>query len=338
MINIAINGFGRIGRVITKINELSNKYNIVAINDINPNIDNMSYLLKYDSTYGKSNMDIKNDDQHIYINKKAIRYYSYEKTSEVPWNEHDIDVIIDASGIDNNVILSQELIDKKIVKKVIVTHSNLNVDKEIILGVNCHELKEEHNIVSNSICDANAISHIVKWIEEEFGILSGSVTTSHPWLSYQNLVDGPSISQSNPTVVWKDYALGRSSVDSLIPKHTTAITAVEKVLPKIKDKFLSFSYRVPTDIVSSSDIVINTKKDTTLNSIKNLLKTKSDNSPYVRLNYDSCVSIDYKGDNSSAIIDMQWLQVNHNMIKVIIWYDNEWGYGCRTLDLVEKLL
>jgi glyceraldehyde 3-phosphate dehydrogenase len=177
----------------------------------------------------------------------------------------------------------------------------------------------------------------MKWMDSQYGIKNGSLTTLHPWLSYQNLVDGPAISQSNPGVVWTDYALGRASTDSLIPKNTTAMSAVEKVLPQLKGKIISFSYRIPTDIVATSDITINLKCDVSTSEIKKFLQEQCDKSPYVRMNTESLVSLDYEKDESSAIIDMQWVKAVNNVVKIVLWYDNEWGYSARVLDLVNKL-
>ena len=222
-------------------------------------------------------------------------------------------------------------------KKVIVTHCSDKVDKEIILGVNEDKLLNKHSVISNSICDSNAIAHILKWLNDEYTILNGSLTTLHPWLGYQNLLDSFSFSYSSPGVPWPDFALARSSIDNLIPKQTTAINAVENVLPEIKDKIISFSYRVPTNIVSSSDLTINLKKNINLEEFNKYLVNKANESEFVSLNYESLVSKDYIGNESSAIIDMQWTQKVNNTFKVVLWYDNEFGYASRVIDLTEKV-
>ena len=155
----------------------------------------------------------------------------------------------------------------------------------------------------------------------------------HPWLSYQNLVDGVSISQSNPGIAWKDYALGRASSKSLIPKNTSAMNVIEKVIPQLKGKILSFSYRTPTDIVSSCDITLLIKKNINEEKLKKFLKSKVENSKFVTINEESLVSLDYIKNNNSAILDMQWVKVSKNLIKIVLWYDNEWGYSNRVVDL-----
>jgi glyceraldehyde 3-phosphate dehydrogenase len=337
-LKIAINGFGRIGRVVAKINAQYNYFDLVLINDINPHVDNLAYLYKYDSTYGKFDGEVSSTLKEIIINEKSTVCTSYSDLDQIPWSEFNVDLLIDSSGVESNAKIVKKLIKNKLIEKCIITHSNSEVDLEVIMGVNDDELSSKHQVVSNSICDANAIAHLMKWMDEKFGIKNGSLTTLHPWLSYQNLVDGPAVSQSNPGVVWSDYALGRASTDSLIPKNTTAMTAVEKVLPQLKGKIISFSYRVPTDIVASSDITINLQCDVTTSEVINFLQEKCNQSSYVMANKESLVSLDYEKDESSAIIDMQWVKVIGNTVKIVLWYDNEWGYSARVLDLAKKLL
>ena len=236
-----INGFGRIGRAITKLNMKYQKFDLVQINDINPNCENLTYLLNYDSTYGRLPEPATSLGNEMSIGGHVVKVSSFSDLNEISWAELDIDVLIDASGVSKNVLVAKDLTRKGALKKVVVTHSSDDVDREVILGVNTDALTKEDSVVSSSICDANAIAHPLKWIDSAFGISGGAVTTLHPWLSYQNLVDGPSISQSNPGVVWSDFALGRAAGESLIPKNTTALTATEKIIPAIAGKLLSFS-------------------------------------------------------------------------------------------------
>lgn len=337
MLKIGINGFGRIGRVLAKVNASQNRFKLVAINDLNPHIDNMAYLFKYDSTYDRYEGEVKVENNSIVIDGNSAAFSSKNDIAAVDWDALGVDVVIDSSGVGQNVKSSKTLVQNSNVKKVVVTHSSPLVDKEIIMGVNDDELTAGHDVVSNSICDANAIAHVLKWIDEEYGIKTGSVTTVHPWLSYQNLVDGASISQKTPGVVWADYSLGRASVNSLIPKNTTAVKATEKVLPRIEGKLASFSYRVPTDIVSSSDVTIIPERVPTNEELKAFFDKKIAESKYVKGNLESLVSLDYKKSSASGIVDLQWLSIHNGVIKVVLWYDNEWGYCSRVLDLVEKL-
>jgi glyceraldehyde 3-phosphate dehydrogenase len=336
-IKIAINGFGRIGRAIAKINDQHNLFDLVLINDSNPFVDNLAYLFKYDSTYGKFPGKIANTEYAIIINNTSTACTSFHNMNEVPWEKYGVDIIIDSSGVEANTKDAKKLIKEGRIKNIVVTHSSKDVDHEVIMGVNDETLTAEHKVVSNSICDANAIAHIMKWMDDEYGIEGGALTTLHPWLSYQNLVDGPAISQKNPGVVWADFSLGRASTDSLIPKNTTAMNAVERVLPSLAGKILSFSYRVPTDIVASSDITLNLSNKVQKKELMEFLEKKCNNNCYVKVNKESLVSLDYEQEESSAIIDMQWINVCGNTVKIILWYDNEWGYSARVLDLVKKL-
>ncbi len=330
---ILINGFGRIGRAVLKIILNSNNFNVLAINDKNLDIENMAYLYKYDSTYGINNQKISVTKSGLCINGKNIKYMSHMNLMDAFEKIKHIDLLIDSSGIAENISIHKKLIELGKIKKSIVTNSFLGVDNEIIMGINDTSYSNNQNIISASICDSNAAAHILYWINENFTIEGGSLTTLHPWLSYQNLVDGVSISQSNPGIAWKDYALGRASSKSLIPKNTSAMNVIEKVIPQLKGKILSFSYRTPTDIVSSCDITLLIKKNINEEKLKKFLKSKVENSKFVTINEESLVSLDYIKNNNSAILDMQWVKVSKNLIKIILWYDNEWGYSNRVVDL-----
>ncbi len=334
---IAISGLGRIGRSVLKINLLSDKFEVSFCNDVNPDIENLAYLLNYDSTYGKFQKKISYNDNHLVCDEKKIDYLFSKSLLEINWDKYETDILIISSGIENNILEARKLINDGKIKKAIVTQCSDEVDKEIILGVNDDSLSSEQNLISSSICDANAIAHIIKWINNDFVIKSGSITTLHPWLGYQNLLDSFSFSSSNPGVPWPDYALARSSIDNIIPKKTTALLAVENVVPEIKSKMIAFSYRVPTNIVSSSDITLCLEKEISLEDFRAFIEQKSNDSKYVSSNYDSLVSKDYIANESSAIIDMQWIQKTDNLFKLVLWYDNEWGYSCRVIDLAEKI-
>ena len=335
---LAINGFGRIGRTITKLNMKYQKFDLVLINDINPNCDNLAYLLNYDSTYGRLPQPVQSLDNKMLFGRNSVTVTSVCDLQQISWGSLDVDVLIDSSGVSSNVAVAKDLTKREAVRKVVVTHSSSDVDREIILGVNTETLKSDDAVVSSSICDANAIAHPLKWINDEFGIVGGSVTTLHPWLSYQNLVDGPSISQSNPGVVWDDFALGRAAGESLIPKNTTALTATEKVIPEIAGKLLSFSYRIPTRVVASSDLTLNLGSSITQEQVEQFLQSQCAKSDYVCANYESLVSVDYEQEEASAVLDLQWTKAIGNTIKIIAWYDNEWAYSARALELARKCL
>jgi len=336
-VRVLINGFGRIGRTIARINAEKDLFDLVAINDIDPYADNMAYLFKYDTTYGRFEGDVDVKENNIVIGGKPINYFGEADLKNVPLQDLGIDCVIDASGVYNCVETLKELCGTLPNLTAVVTHSSKIVDKEIIMGVNDDIITPEDKLFSNSICDANAIAHPLKWLNDEFGIKNGSVTTVHPWLSYQNLVDGPSKSQRSPGLVWTDYSLGRNSINNLIPKNTTAVSATEKVITEIAGLLASFSYRVPTDIVSSSDITLGLNQDIDLDTLSSFLESKAATSKYIGVNKDSRVSTDYKKESHSGIIDMQWLKSHNGLVKIIVWYDNEWGYGSRAIDLALKV-
>ena len=335
--NIAINGFGRIGRAITKLSFNFSKLKIKLINDINPNVENLSYLLKYDSTYGTFDKEVKTYNNSISIDNKIIKTSSYSNISKLHLIENKIDVLIDSSGIKRSKKVLKKIIKKNDLKYLILTNSSNVSDIEVIMGINENKINKDHKIISSSICDANAISHVIKWIDEKYDIINGSITTLHPWLSYQNLSDGIPISQSNPSVPWNDFSLGRSASNNLIPKNTTALDAISKILPAFSKKFISFSYRTPMEIVTSADILINLRQKADYEDIKKYLINKSKASNFVVTNKNSLVSRDFIKNEYSCVIDLNWLKTNLNTLKLIVWYDNEWAYSKRVLDLINYI-
>jgi len=341
MIRIGLNGFGRIGRAITRISEERDDLQIVVINEIDPDIENSAYLFKYDSIYGrfKGEVSANQELKSLTINGHEVKFVSEIKGLDVNWDQYNIDVLIDATGLKENVLAAKEII-KRGVPKVVITHSPDDVDLTIILGVNENQYDaKKHDVVSSSICDASAIAPILFEIDKQWGIENCFVTTLHPWLSYQNLLDGSVRSISSPGHFWQEYSLGRSSVTSLIPKDTTAGTATLRVLPQLKNKLDAISFRVPTNIVSGSDITIQVSQDTSIEEISKHFKNKAQNGNNVfEFQEESLVSIDHLGTNKSAIIDAKCLKVlNKRMIKMVVWYDNEWGYSNRVIDIVKLL-
>ena len=335
MIKIGINGFGRIGRAIFKINQKNKYFKIVCVNDIDPDLKNMLYLLKYDSTYGKYDKNVKFiDDNNFSVDGDLIKYSSEDYIENVDWSNSD--VIICASGIKKNIEGARNLLNKNIIKKAVVTHASNLVDQTIIMGVNENEYDgHKQNLISSSICDANAVAQALYHVDNQWGIKNCFFTTLHPWLSYQNLVDGTIKSVSSPGHFWRDYALGRSSTESMIPKLTTASDAVSNVLPQFKNKIKAISFRTPTAIVSSSDMTITCDKMIMAGEGKEYFKGLAENNTYLGYNEESLTSIDYKQNEHSSIIDGQWVNVlDDNVLKLIVWYDNEWGYSARVVDVV----
>jgi glyceraldehyde 3-phosphate dehydrogenase len=333
MINVAINGFGRIGKVLLRQILCSKNIRVVAINDLNSDINNIAYLIKYDTTYGIINSKVRVQGNNLIIDSNKIKYSNFSKINQVKWNEFDIDFLIDSSGNKQNLILSRKLKNK--VKKVIVTNSpgSKYVDKTLIFGVNESEYNKKHFLISTSICDSTALAPVFKIINKLFQIEKGFVTTLHPWLGYQNLLDGHSRSYSLPGKTNDNYALGRSSLNSLIPKNTSAIKATYEVLPELKNKFLANSFRVPTSIVTSADIVLLLKKKPNLEFLIDEIKKMK--IKIISLNKEALVSTDFLKNENSCILDLRFFQIVNNFIKFTLWYDNEWGYCSKVIDLIK---
>ncbi len=338
---VGINGFGRIGRAIFRKVLESKNFDIIVINDINPDNKNIAYQLKYDSLYGRLDKEINSDESGIIVDGKKIFVYHEKNIDEVPWDKHNATRVVDSSGVHNNTVRARKLKDR--VKQVVISYSPEEklVDRFIIVGVNENEIDVKNDlIISNSICDANAFAPVINVLNREYGINHGFMTTLHPWLQYQNLLDGPTASFAYPGHIDSHYTFGRASTFSLLPKPTTAIDATCKILKFLKGKFYSFSYRVPTASVSSADISVKLNKKAIAEEIKRLFENEAKKQKYKIFynNYEPLVSIDFKGMEYSAIIDHRWTSVNDgNYLKLILWYDNEWGYSCRIVNLINIL-
>jgi glyceraldehyde 3-phosphate dehydrogenase len=336
MINVGINGLGRIGRVLLRQILASKKLKVVAINDINPDINNIAYLIKYDSSYGRLKASVSVKKNYIHVNKDKIKLFNKVGIDEVDWKKSKVDFLIDSSGVKKNLILSRKLKDK--VKNIIVTNSpgSKYVDKTMIYGVNDDNFEKSKDfLISSSICDATALAPVLKIIDNLFEIKKGFVTTLHPWLGYQNLLDGPSKSYAVPGEIIDNYALGRASPNVLIPKNTSAIKATYEVLPNLKNKFLANSYRIPTSIVSSADVVLELKKDP---SKEKLIRFINNYKPkIISLNKEALISSDFIKTEFSAFLDLRFLNKLDKYLKFTLWYDNEWGYSSKVIDLIKKI-
>jgi glyceraldehyde 3-phosphate dehydrogenase len=338
--NIGINGFGRIGRAIFRLISKNKNLNVSVINDINPDIKNICYTLQYDSIHGKFKERVYSKNNVIIIGNKKIKYFSKKKINEVNWKKYNIDILIDASGILENVkILSKK---KNICDYSIITHATYNQPKikTLIFGINDENFNfKKHKIISSSICDTVAFSPIYKLIDENFKIINGNLTTLHPWLPFQNLLDGKSASWSVPGDTFSQYALGRSAVQNLIPKSTSAVNAAELVIPKIKNKLKSLSFRVPTNLVSGSVLNLNLKKKVSLKNIKNLFEEyeKKQKWNILKISYDPITSLDFIGEEFSLILDDRWTSLNKQNLQIVFWYDNEVGYSSKVIDIIKKI-
>lgn len=342
-IRIGINGFGRIGRAVFRIALANRNIEIVSINDINPDIHNLAYLMKYDSTYGKLDRSVEVEGSSLCMgNEKNIRVHKYQNIDEVPWEMDGVDIVVDSSGIRNNRHLARNMI-KRGVRHCIVTNAPASeeIDRTVIMGVNHDELNMKRDyLIASSICDSNAFVPVASLIDRNFGIEHGFLTTLHPWLNYQNVLDGPSISYATPGQIHDYYALGRASTVSLIPKTTSAISASCVVLKHLTGKFMSMSYRVPTMIVSSADVYIKLSKKTDVAEIKNMFMEAEKKQKWktIHNNDEPLVSADFIGCEYSAVVDHRWIMMNSdNYLKVVLWYDNEWGYSHSVVELIEYI-
>ena len=333
---LGINGFGRIGRAIVKLNEKYNYFDIVGINDLDDAADNMAYLFKYDSTYGRFDGEVVHENGFIIIDSKEIKYSSQKNIKDIEWID-EVDVMIDATGVSENVEVLRELLESNRLQRACITFCSKKVDKTIIMGANEGEFDSRiHKLVSSSICDANAVAQVLKIVNDNWGIRNCFLTTLHPWLSYQNLIDGTVKSTSNPGNIWKDYSLGRSAVGNLIPKNTTAVQAVLDVLPELEGKLEAMSFRIPTDVVTCSDITINCEKNLILEEVLEVFDRSQND--FLTVSRGSKVSVDYKMTEHSAILDAQWTKIlDKRVLKLVVWYDNEWAYAKRALDVARYL-
>ena len=329
MLKVGINGFGRIGRNVLRIAQerLDKDIEIVAIN-ARAEAETLAHLFTYYSCYGifKGNVEVK-DENTIKINSNEIKILRHNDPEEIPWKELGVDVVIESTGL----FTQKEKASKHIkagAKKVIITAPGKGEDITIVMGVNEDDYdNEKHNIISNASCTTNCLAPMAKVLDEKFGIEKGLMTTIHAYTNDQRILDKNH----------KDLRRARAAAESMIPTTTGAAKAVSKVLPQLEGKLNGFSVRVPTPTVSMVDLVCELKKDVTLEEVNNVLKEASKGKLNGILGYcdKPLVSIDYRGDSRSSIIDaLSTMVIDKNMVKVVSWYDNEWGYSTRTVDLV----
>lgn len=326
---VAINGFGRIGRMVLRIAEENGfkNFEIIAIN-ARSDAKTLAHLFKYDSSYGVFRGKVETDEkENIIINGKKIKVLKENDPSNLPWEELGVDIVIESTGKFTNREDAQKHIDAG-AKKVIITAPGKNEDKTIVIGVNENEYdNNKHHVISNASCTTNCIAPVVKVLDEEFGIVKGLMTTIHAYTNDQQILDK----------THKDLRRARSAGVSMIPTTTGAAKAVAKVLPELEGKLNGFAVRVPSPSVSMVDLVCEFSRDVTKEEVNKALKKASEKELNGVLGYSDLplVSIDYKQTSESSIIDGLSTMVNDgNMVKVVAWYDNEWGYSCRTVDLV----
>ena len=272
MIRVGINGLGRIGRAVFRIISEAENIKVTHINDINPSIDNLVYLIKYDSVYGKLNKDISVKGSQIFFNENLINVTNDSQIDNVKWNQSGVDIVIESSGVLSNQESAHKICLAG-VRKVIVTHSSEIADKTIIFGVNEDSYSDSKNhVISSSICDANAVAPVLRMVNDNNEILSGNITTLHPWLGYQNLSDGPCRSFAYPGELYENFSLGRASTESLMPKTTSCVDATMHVVPELKGKLISMSFRTPMPIVSTAILNLKLNEKSSVGDIHSLFK------------------------------------------------------------------
>lgn len=330
MIRVAINGFGRIGRNFLRcwLGRENSQLEVVGINDTSDPKTN-AHLLKYDSMLGKLSADIDSDDNSIIVNGKTIKCYSDRNPLNLPWNAWGVDLVIEATG----VFIDGEGAGKHIAagaKKVLITAPGKGPEVgTFVMGVNDSEYThDQYNILSNASCTTNCLAPIVKVVHENFGIIKGTMTTIHSYTGDQRILDSSH----------RDLRRARAAGVNIVPTSTGAAKAVALVIPAMQGKLNGIAMRVPTPNVSVVDLVAQVEKSTIAEQLNDVLKDAAENSLRGILEYNDLplVSSDYRGTDASSIVDASLTMVmGGDMVKVIAWYDNEWGYSQRVVDLAE---
>lgn len=326
---IGINGFGRIGRLAFRAAINRKDIEIVGINDlVEP--DYMAYMLKYDSTHGIFDGTVEVKDGNLVVNGKTIRVTAERDPANLKWNEVGAEYIIESTGL----FLTQESAQKHIdagAKKVVMSAPAKDDTPTFVMGVNHKTLTAQHNIVSNASCTTNCLAPITKVLMDNFGIIEGLMTTVHATTATQKTVDSPSA---------KDWRGGRGAAQNIIPSSTGAAKAVGLVIPAIKGKLTGMAFRVPTPDVSVVDLTVRLEKPATYAQIKQAMKDASEGELKGILGYteDAVVSTDFLGDARTSIFDADaGIALNDNFVKVVAWYDNEWGYSNKIIDLLQHM-
>ena len=325
-IKIGINGFGRIGRNLLRASINTKELDFVAINDITSPAT-LSHLLKYDSVHGIFNADVKSTEDSLIVNGKKIKVLSIKDPSQLPWKDLGVEVVVESTGL----FVDRDNASKHLsagAKKVIISAPAKNPDITIVMGVNEKSYNpKEHNIISNASCTTNCLAPIAKVLLQEFGLKKGLMTTIHSYTNDQRILDLPH----------KDLRRARAAALSMIPTTTGAAKALALVLPELKGKFDGIAIRVPTPNVSLVDLVAELGKSATAEEVNGALKKAANNELKGILEYSEAplVSIDFNGNPSSSIVDgVSTAIIDGNLVKVLAWYDNEWGYSCRIRDLI----
>tara|TARA_Y100001970_G_scaffold173970_1_gene212379 strand:- start:142 stop:1143 length:1002 start_codon:yes stop_codon:yes gene_type:complete len=328
--NIAINGFGRIGRSVYRILSSKTNHKIVAINDLS-DANALAYLLRHDTVMGNFNGEVEIDSGNLLSPNQIVRIVNEPNPSKLPWKDYDVDIVIEATGI----FREKEQLEKHLksgAKKVILTVPSKNeIDYTVVLGVNDEGINENHNIISNASCTTNCLAPMAKVLHENFGIVEGVINTVHAYTNDQRLADVPH----------KDWRRSRAAAENIIPTSTGAARAVGKVLPELNGKLDGIASRVPVPNGSAVDLFVKLESEVTIEIVNNAIleASKSENFKNI-LEYSNSpvVSKDIIGNSSSSIYDVRETRVlSANYLRTLNWYDNEWGYSNRVVDLIKRL-
>ena len=326
-IKVGINGFGRIGRITFRAILKRDDIEVVAINDL-LNVDHLAYLLKYDSVHGKLDDNISVDGNHLIVNDSKIRVTAKKNPLEIKWGDLNVDVVAECTGIFTTMDTANLHLEAG-AKKVAVSAPSKDIPM-FVMGVNCDDITSEHKIVSNASCTTNCLAPIAKILNDNFIIKEGLMTTVHAATATQMTVDGPA----------KNYRLGRSSLNNIIPSSTGAAIAVGKVIPELNGKLTGMAFRIPTANVSVVDLTVVLEKNTSYEEIKKKFKNASENELKGVLSYteEAVVSQDYVGSPFTSNFDANaGIELSSTFFKIISWYDNEFGYSTKLVELMHKI-
>ncbi len=326
---IAINGFGRIGRTITRIAKLRKHYDVVAINDIAP-IDDLAYAFKYDSIHGRYPGEVAVDGSQLRIDDDPFEVLNFSTLEELPWRELGADYVIEATGRYRTVADISKHLDQGAKRVVVTVPTKDPLEATLVAGVNDHVVTPDSRIISNASCTTNCAAPIAKILDENFGIKRGLLTTVHAYTSDQRLVDAPH----------KDKRRSRSAALNIVPTSTGAAKAIGLVLPNLEGKLDGMAIRVPVPDGSLIDLTVEVNTDTTVEQVNEAVAEAANGAMKHIVSYctDPIVSTDIVGDTHSSIFDAGLTQVmDKRMVKVISWYDNEWGYSTRVEELIQRI-
>lgn len=338
---VGINGFGRIGRTLARVLWHRGRHSVVHVNDLHTDAENFAYLLRNDSNYGRFPARVVATEYRLSVGGEGrewdIRLSSAADTRRAGWAHSGAEVVIEATGTDTNQAGCRDYLGDGI-GWAIITHTSMHADATVVFGVNEDQFDPARSqVLSTSICDACAMAPIFRVLADQFGIEHGFLTTLHPWLGYQNLLDGPVRSRSQPGAFFPDFALGRASAGCLIPKSTTAGAAVADLVEGLRGRITSLSYRVPTAAVCYGNVAAVLRRDTTTPVVLAALRRELPG--VVRFYDEPLVSTDLIGESASAAVDVRWVTVEAGrFLGISAGYDNEWGYCSRVADVIDRLV